>query len=128
MPANSSEYQKAHRKRTAHLRKVVSVSMSPTEHRDLRKFAASQKFSMSELLREASLHQLRNAHLKSPELEEEIRELKFLISNIANNINQMAHHSNRLRKVTDENSVLERLQELDQRVTKFIDTRMSDSP
>jgi hypothetical protein len=83
---------------------------------------------MSELLREASLHQLRNAGLKSDALEEEIRELKFLISNIANNVNQMAHHSNRLRKVMDENSVLERLQELDQRVTKFIDYRMSDSP
>lgn len=128
MPSNSAEYQKTHRKRTAHLRKVVSVSMSSAEHKDLLKYASSQKFSMSELLREASLHQLRNARLKSSALEEEIRELKFLISNIANNVNQMAHHSNRLRKVMDENSVLERLQELDQRVTKFIDYRMSDSP
>ena len=128
MPSNSAEYQKQHRKRTAHLRKVISVSVSSDEHRDLQKYARSQKFSLSELLREASLHQLRNAHLKSPELEEEIRELKFLISNIANNVNQMAHHSNRLKKVMDENSVLKRLQELDQRVTQFIDYRMSDTP
>ena len=128
MPTNSAEYQKEHRKRTAHLRKVVSVSMSAQEHRDLQKYAKSQKFSMSKLLREASLHQMRGSGLKSPALEEEVRELKFLVSNIANNVNQMAHHSNRLRSVMDENAVLDSLHELDQLVTKFIDTRMSDTP
>ena len=80
--------------------------------------------SLAALMRDATDLQVRNAALKSQAVEAELRELRFLISNIANNVNQMARHSNRLKHVTDENEVFQKLHELEQLVTDFTNNRL----
>lgn len=124
MPANSKEYQKAYRAKHRDTRKVVSVSVSASEHQEMVSYATQQGLSLSMLLREATLQQCRKSQLSSREVQTELKELRFLISNIANNLNQMAHHSNRLRHVVDENGALEQLAELDGLVRHFVSERM----
>ena len=126
MPANSKEYQKAYRVKNHATRKVVSVSLSVDDHRDIARYAKKHRLSVSSLLREATLHQCRKSQLASPEVQNELRELRFLLSNIANNMNQIAHHSNRIRYVIDENAALAHLAELDALIRNFVSDRMHD--
>lgn len=123
MPSNSKEYQRDYRAKTKTARKVVSVSMTSDDHRELSRFADTHGMSLSAILREASLQQSRMAQLQSPALASELKELRFLLSNIANNMNQIAHHSNRVKHVIDENGVLERFMELDQAISDFVHSR-----
>ena len=57
MPANSADYQKAYRDRTAPTRKVQSVSLAAADYAELKRYAKGQGLSVSALMREASLHQ-----------------------------------------------------------------------
>jgi len=68
------------------------------------------------------------SQLKSRNVESELKELRFLISNIANNVNQMARHSNTVKHVADDNAVFQRLSELDQLIVDFTDTRLRSAP
>jgi hypothetical protein len=123
MPSNTSDYQKSYRKRTANKRQVVSVSMPPADYSEIQRYAKAQGLSVSALLREATLHQTRGSALRAQSVEGELKELKFLLANIANNINQMAHHSNVVRHVADEGAALARLQELGEIIERFVDDK-----
>ena len=124
MPSNSKEYQREYRAKHRKTRKEVSVSLPILLHREFSSFAKKQNMSLAALMRDATDLQVRNAALKSQAVEAELRELRFLISNIANNVNQMARHSNRLKHVTDENEVFQKLHELEQLVTDFTNNRL----
>ena len=58
-------------------------------------------------------------------LEEELKAVSFLIRNIANNVNQMAHHSNLLRQLVDENALLEELRKLEDAVKSYTLNRLA---
>jgi hypothetical protein len=128
MPSNSPEYQREYRKQNAGKRKFATVPMSREEHRDLSKYAKSQGLSLAALLREATLHQARGSQIRSKAVEEQLTELRFLVSNVANNMNQIAHHSNRVKHVVDENGVLQRFAELDALLVDFVDSRLKTDP
>lgn len=125
MPANSAQYQKTYRDRSASTRKVQSVSLAMADYGEIKRYAKGQGLSVSALMREATLHQCRGSQLRSAGIEDELKELKFLISNIANNLNQMAHHSNVVRHVVDEGGALARLQELSQTIEGFVDAKLN---
>lgn len=42
-------------------------------------------------MREATLHQIRGSQMHSKQVEEELKELRFLISGVANNLEKMAY-------------------------------------
>ena len=58
-------------------------------------------------------------------MQDELCELTFLLSNMANNINQMAHHSNRLRQVLNEQGVMDAFAEMEALIHNFVSMRMS---
>lgn len=124
MPSNSKEYQRQYRAKHRKTRKEVSVSLPISLHREFSSFAKKQNMSLARLMREATDLQIRGAAFKSQAVEVELKELRFLISNIANNVNQMARHSNRIKQVTDENEVFQKLHDLEQLVTNFTNSRL----
>jgi hypothetical protein len=124
MPSNSAEYQRQYRAKHKKLRKEVSVSLPVSLHHEFSEFAKKQNMSLAALMRESTDVQIRGNALKSRAVEAELKELRFLISNIANNVNQMARHSNTVKKVTDENEVFRTLHELEQLVTNFTNNRL----
>ncbi len=128
MPSNSAEYQRQYRQKNSKRKKEISVGLPTELHREFSAFAQKQGWSLAGLMREATSVQIRGSHLKSRKIEEELKELRFLISNIANNVNQIARHSNQVQQVVDENELFQHLQELEQRVTQFVDTRLQQSP
>ena len=126
MTANSAEYQKQYRQKYRKRMKEVTVCLPTELHKEFKAFAASQDISLSGLMREATDLQIRSSQLKARAIAEELKELRFLISNIANNMNQMARHSNRVKQVVDENGLYQRLQQLDQMVVEFVDSRLNE--
>lgn len=128
MPANTSDYQKQYRDRNKNRTKNVTVTVPLSQHQAFAKFAGKQGISLSALMREATDLQIRRSQMKSQALMAEVQELKFLVSNISNNVNQMAHHSNRVREVVDANQLFNRLRELDELITHFVDTRLHQLP
>ena len=107
---------------------MASVAMSVDDHRDIVRFAKDQGMSVSAILREATLHQYRNTQMQDPGVAEDLKELRFLLANFANNMNQTAHHSNRLKQVIDENGVLQSFAELDQMLRDFVEARSKPAP
>ena len=128
MPTNSPEYQREYRKKNAHARKVISVALSVSDHDEISRYAATQDLNLSTLLREATLHQLRGSQLASKALEAELRELRFIISNIGNNINQIAKHSNRVKHLVDEQGLLTELMRVQKTVDEFTQSRLKQRP
>lgn len=128
MPSNSAEYQRQYRLKNAKRRKEVSVALPIDLHREFSAFAKEQGMSLAGLMREATDLQICGSKLKSREVTEELRQLRFLLANIANNVNQMAHHSNRVQQVIDENGVFEQLHELEKLIVGFTDTRLKQAP
>lgn len=125
MPANSADYQREYRERTKRQFKDVSVRLPMSDYRELKSYGQANGLSLATVLREGSLAQIRAASLRSGGVEEELRELRFLLSSIANNVNQMAHHFNVVRHVVDEGGALGKLKELEVLIEGFVDVKLS---
>lgn len=127
MPANSAQYQKQYRERTKRKFRDVSLRLSAEDYRELKSYADDNGYGMATILREGALAQIRSSHLRASGVEAELKELRFLIASIANNVNQMAHHSNLLRHVVDEGGALEKLRELEGLIEGFVDDKLNGS-
>ena len=55
---------------------------------------------------------------------DELRTLERLVRNIANNLNQLAHHANAVRRVVDIGSVFAELKRLDAAVRSYTRNRL----
>jgi hypothetical protein len=125
MPANSAQYQRDYRDRTKRQYKDVSVRLSVADHRELKAYGASNGMGLATVLREGALAQIRGSALRATGVEAELKELRFLVASIANNVNQMAHHSNVVRHVVDEGGALAKLQELEALIEGFVDDKLT---
>lgn len=125
MPANSAEYQKEYRERTKRKFRDVSVRLSSQDYRELKSYADDNAYGMATILREGALAQIRGSHVLASGVEAELKELRFLIASIANNVNQMAHHSNLVRHVVDEGGALEKLRDLEGLIEGFVDDKLN---
>lgn len=113
MSANRSDYQKTYRQKYKRHTKRVMLTFSREEYDELVRQMGEGK--MATVLRARVLSEALKSDVRagmSAEGKEIAQEVVFLLRNMANNINQMAYHSNRLRQVLDENEPLLALQRL----------------
>jgi len=106
--ADRAEYFKNYQEK----RKRVSASYSSDEFNRIDELSKALNTKPATIVRKLSLVALEGGHLQSTDKDEDTKELIFLLSNIANNLNQIARHSNRVRKVMDEEAVLKNLRDL----------------
>lgn len=127
MPSNSPDYQKRFRARNSKKRKVVSVSLSLDEHAQLKAAAKQMQIKhLSAFLREASLNQARMSQMQRPEVTAELKDWRLQLSGIANNINQIARHSNEVKHVVDSNDFYAQLKSL-QELYEALASSLSES-
>ena len=74
---------------------------------------------LAPLIRELALSQLEQTAFVSPAVEAKLDRLRWLMSNIANNVNQMARHSNQLRVMVEEEDLLVHLEKLERLVIDY---------
>ena len=129
MNPKRSEYQKQYQAKYKTRVKRVNLTFHKDEHRALLRGAKSQGKKTTTYIKELALAGMRGHVLPSKSLEEELKTLKFAIRNIANNVNQIAHHSNIVHDLTqaDENNLLQHLKQLEEAVERYTEGRILES-
>lgn len=104
-----AEYGKNYRK------KVVrpSVTFSEEEFENITALAESLQLKPAVLIKRLTLFALKGEQIQSPEATQELRGISFLLRNIASNLNQIARHSNRVKRVIDENAIFDQIRALE---------------
>jgi len=118
MPSNKEyhkEYKKEYRKRN----KYVNISMPLDIYACLEKLAKIDETNVIALMRKITIEHVTHQPTIPKIVVDDLREVKFLIMNVANNINQIAHHSNTIKGLVDDNALLEHIRKLDEAVKKY---------
>ena len=126
MNEKRSEYQKQYREKYKSRTKRVNLTFTNEEHRAFLRAAKSEGVKLTSYIKRLALAGFNGqAHIPST-LKEELKTLRFAIHNIANNVNQIAHHSNTVHSMTmvDENNLLQHLKQLDEVVQSYTEGRI----
>lgn len=109
--AYKSKYNKRH--------KNVNVSLTLPEYKQLCEASEVHDVKPTTMLRELAFAKLNDTDLHPAEVIEKLNEHNRLVRNIANNLNQMAHHANIFTEV-DKATVFNHLRQLHEQVADFI--------
>lgn len=93
--------------------KRVSLTFSSAEYREFERAAKAEGEKPASHIKALAMQALRNEVTLPESVEGELAEVTRLIRTIANNVNQLARHSNRICRILDENEPLARIAELD---------------
>ena len=96
------------------------IDLSEIQYQGFQKQAKAEGVSVSKLIKNMALAYQQESFLVPLSEREKLDEFVFLVRNIANNLNQIAHHSNAVRGVTDEGRVFDHLKELETQVKSFV--------
>jgi hypothetical protein len=105
-------------------RNRVWIYLTDEENKKLEVFSDDEGVKKSTLAKNIIIQTMQSGVFVPETIKTELDKLHFLISNIANNVNQMAWHSNRLRQLLDETPLLTELQKLNHDVREFINNRL----
>jgi hypothetical protein len=118
MPSNK-EYHKKYKQEYKKKVKYVNVAIPLEIYECLEKMAHVEETKVSTLMRKVAIEYLSQKPSLPKEAENDLKEVKFLIKNIANNVNQVAHHSNIIKGMVDEQGLLEYIKKLEDTVTSY---------
>lgn len=113
------EYHKQYRADYKKKMKYVNVAVPVSMYEELEKLSEIEKVKVSALIRNMALAYMHQKTFVPKEVESELREFTFLIRNVANNINQIAHHSNIVKHMVDENGLLMEIKKLEDMVKDY---------
>jgi hypothetical protein len=109
------KYREEYKKKVKYINVAVPISM----YEELEKLSDIEQVPVSVLLRNMALAYMQQKTFVPKTIESELKEFTFLIRNVANNINQIAHHSNIIKHMVDENSLLMEIKKLEDRVMEY---------
>jgi hypothetical protein len=99
------QYQRDYRQKYKAHAKRVNLTFSVAEHRGLSRAAKASGTPVAAYVKRLAL-EAHDGRVEAPdELAEQLADLDRVIRTIANNVNQMARHSNRIAHVLDEQEV-----------------------
>jgi hypothetical protein len=104
--------------------KCVNLVIPAADYKRLEAAARREGKRPTQLLVEIGLSHLDETVYVPAEIAAEMRTFVFLVRNIANNLNQIAHHTNTVRKAADAGHVFARLKELERRVEDYTTGRL----
>jgi len=118
-------------KRREYLRKYkcqhkrISLTVSNSDYQKIEYLASKLSLRPTSFVNNVIQEKLgRNPHLPD-EIQKELSEVKFLIRNIANNVNQVAHRSNTLKVMIDENGLLMELKKLEDTIMEYVHSQVN---
>lgn len=122
-----ASYDKRYRAEYADRVRYINVAFARADLARIEARAAGDGTRVAPLVRELTLAQLDGTAFVSKTMEGKVDQLRWLMSNIANNVNQMARHSNRLRVMVEEDELLVQLEKLEQLVIDYTLDRLKAS-
>lgn len=112
-------YHKQYRENYKKKMKYVNVAVPISMYEELEKLSDLEQVKVSALIRNMALAYMHQKTFVPREVESELREFTFLIRNVANNINQISHHSNIVKHMVDENGLLMEIKKLEDMVRDY---------
>ena len=116
---NDKEYHKKYREDYKDKVKYVSVAIPVSMYEELEKLSEIEKVKISPLIRNMALAYMQQKTFVPKKIENELKEFTFLVRSVANNINQIAHHSNTVKHLVDENAFLMEIKRLEDMVKDY---------
>lgn len=113
------DYLKAYLKDYRSRCKCVNLAIPVADYRRLERAAKGEGKKPTQLLVEIGLANLDEAIYVPASIQKELQALRFLIRNVANNFNQIAHHTNTVKRAADERSVLAELKKLERHIQDY---------
>jgi excinuclease UvrABC helicase subunit UvrB len=98
----------------------VTVGFNKAEYEDIEKRAIKEGVKPTTLVRNMTIAYHQQTPIVPESIKEELQELRFLLRNVANNINQIAHHSNTIQRLADENGLLLEIQKMEKTIHDFV--------
>lgn len=122
--AKDKEYMKKYKEEYKNKASPVTVILPNAVREEFEKLAELDNTKLSTYIRNcafAFIHQQAKPTKDIKQIMEDMRQLVFLVRNIANNINQVAHRSNTMKMLTqeDEHSILMELKRLEDAVKDY---------
>ncbi len=109
------KYREDYKKKTKYIYVAVPIPM----YEELEKLAKVEKTKISTLLRNMALAYMQQKTFVPKDVASELKDFTFLMRNVANNINQIAHHSNIVKHMIDENGLLLEIKKLEDMVRNY---------
>jgi len=104
--------------------KRVSITLSNTEYEEIEKRAKAEGVKSSALIKNMAIAYHQQVVIMPESIKAELQELRFLVRNVANNINQIAHHSNTIQRLADENGLLLEIQKMENTINDFVTEKL----
>lgn len=104
--------------------KKVSITLTNKEYLELEKLAKSYKLKPTTFFKKVYLKSINNENILTADTSKELKSLIFLIRNIANNINQIAHSSN-IFKFISTSKINKNLADLESIIKGFVNNPKS---
>jgi hypothetical protein len=98
----------------------VTVGFNKSEYEEIEQRAKKEGVKPTTLVRNMTLAYHQQTPIVPESIKEELQELRFLIRNVANNINQIAHYSNTIQRLADENGLLLEIQKMEKTINDFV--------
>lgn len=103
----------------------VAITLTPTEYVELEKRAKAEGVKPTTLVKNMAIAYHQSQQIPQEPILKELQELRFLLRNSANNINQIAHHSNTVGRLVDENGFLDEVRKMETTINEFVALRLN---
>lgn len=103
----------------------VAITLTPAEYSELEKRAKAEGVKPTTLVKNMAIAYHQSQQIPQEPILKELQELRFLLRNSANNINQIAHHSNTVGRLVDENGFLDEVRKMETTITDFVSARLN---
>jgi hypothetical protein len=100
--------------------KRVNLTLLPREYERLVRVARRDGKAVTAVARELMLAAIDDRPHIPQQIDATLADIRFLISNVANNINQMAHYSHIVRSFNEEDKLLAELKRLQCGIEQFV--------
>jgi hypothetical protein len=103
----------------------VAITLTASEFAELEKRAKAEGVKPTTLVKNMAIAYHQSQQIPQEPILKELQELRFLLRNSANNINQIAHHSNTVGRLVDENGFLDEVRKMETTITDFVSARLN---
>ena len=117
------EYQKKVKQQRKSTHRRVELQLTIAEYKAFEKLAKKENTSVNTLVKNMATAYRDTNYFVPSELKESLNQFSWLVRNIADNINQIAHRANLFEDI-DEQMVFTHLAELDKQVKDFIKAKV----
>ncbi|WP_156158694.1 hypothetical protein [Pseudoalteromonas rubra] len=101
-------------------RKRISISLCSSDYQKVEYLAEKMQMKPTSFVGHLVQQKLGKNPVLAPEIHKELREITYLIRNISSNVNQIAHRSNTLKVMVDENALLMELKRLEDVIKGYV--------